>query len=505
MSSNRFRNRYKQVQQTRRRARARLVAGSVIGLITLFALTMLVLFAISTVRGCGRGRNSVSATGGAATDGTPGPRVRAAFRYSPAPWYISLDNDGVILAQSGRQSGDMGEGLFTVSSLQSVPMDGGKPRWETEVAASFTGFAVAGGSFICEGQGSSGHFSHLLRAYSTATGKQRWEVEVKDAEDFGVSCSKNVVCTGSRLVEDGEAEAAVRLEGYDSQSGQRLWRLAPPMKSLQFDHDDENSTLPMTIGTWDGVLSYQFSNVIGFVNAASGKLLKEFNFRGPVYDVQVNAAGKVAYAIVASEQEGACLLYKLPLAEGKSSQLARFDCTGQQFLLLLDRDLALLASYSDMEDGRGTNLWCYQLGKAGTIFEYRFEDKVISDMAPLPDSAGQYLLALSARLSDSHEPAGDSWIMRLRLTDRAVWETESFGKPVLWLTPFKHDCLALLQGGGVYSYDAASNKTRRIRKLLYDYLEPQYSPDRTKLAVSSYPEGYRQNRPGQPMQVVVFE
>jgi hypothetical protein len=476
------RSRYRKALESRRRARARSVA-----------LVMSTAQASISAQPAGR-RSSP-------------PKLTAAYRYSSAPWFVALDGDKLVLGQSERGEQTAGDDQIHLDSLEATRLNSRKPEWKVPVGQSFASFGVSGGSFVCVGSGTGGSFSHVIRGFDLKDGGERWSnIEIEDADQLSVSLGSRIIATGWRPVEEGIPGTGVRLAAYQADNGARLWNYTPELRSVELAHcDEEGAGDAVVVGNWDAVISYQLCNVIGFTNAASGKPIREFSFEGHVRDVQVNADSKVAYVVTSSHTEpGKCTLHKLPLGKGDKSELSTFPCTDEHFLLLVDGGLVLLASYGDGELGPATNLQCFQLGKSGPIFEYDFEEQVIADIAKLPDSAGQYLLALSERLGESREPEGRSSIMRLRLADKAVWEVKAFDHPVLWLAPFKRECLALLQGGGVYSYNADSNNTKRLRKLLYEYMEPLYSSDRSKLAIISYPEGYRNNEPGQPMQVVVF-
>ena len=102
-------------------------------------------------------------------------------------------------------------------------------------------------------------------------------------------------------------------------------------------------------------------------------------------------------------------------------------------------------------------------------------------MSAVPGS-GEFLVATCSKFKDD-EPTGSSKLLRLRI-GRSVESQQiaSYGKPVLWVVPFKRDCIALVRGGGLFNgggqilrYNSDSGRVRLLQRAKYEVLYPQYS------------------------------
>jgi hypothetical protein len=388
-------------------------------------------------------------------------------------------------------------------------MNGNDALWQQPAERSLQDLFVLGGNVVGVPGGSG-----LLR-FDGLDGKPLSDIDA-DFENAELQIDGSTIIAGS-TVTGNSARPSGLLAAYDPLSGERRWHMTPKLSGLDGDTDACCGGAPhLELNCWPGVCAYRMHNVVGFLNTKGGKLLRpEYNASGHILYVQIDRMNRnrdrrsgMAYIISADKDDSTLFrLIRIPLdSEYKPKRLLEFHSNSDVFLPYGEGGRVLLA-YND-SSGKA-KLACFN--KDGSQPALTLDvDAGVTDISNVPGS-GDFIVATCSAFKDG-EPVGHSRLLRVRLGQSAdSQQVASYGKPVLWLVPFKRDCLALVRGGGLLSgggqivrYSADSSKVRLLRRAKYDILYPQTSADQTALMVTSYPESYALQKGG-PLQALVFK
>jgi hypothetical protein len=185
----------------------------------------------------------------------------------------------------------------------------------------------------------------------------------------------------------------------------------------------------------------------------------------------------------------------------------RFDCVDDEILLLASGGYVLL-SYAVQEVGTEepvTKLVCFEGNREEPVLAHQFVEGRVSDVTHLPGTTADFLVALNRGQEASRLPVGWGALYRVRLAESVIEEATRFRRPILLLAPFKGDCLVLLRGGEIWSFIAQANAAQRVKRTAHPLLWSVPSGTGERLMVTSYPEAYAHDKPGLPMQVIIFD
>jgi hypothetical protein len=515
MNSTSSRKRYKQLLERKRQARRRLVLRRVAGGLLILAIAGVLTIAIASVRSCVIARNGGhNLAHGKLPQPTPQPKADPAqskislvyaHDFRPGPQFVALDSQRVYVGAN-----DPGTDKTLPSTLLAAfNFDGRDALWQAPAQSPLMQLGVSGGNIIGVPQGEGG-----LQRYDGVTGQPLAEIEASPEPE--VQFDGRQVITGYKVTKDN-GSAGARLTAYEPKTGERLWTTRPKLAGLLAAEMDAccGSAPQLELNCWSGVCGYRLHNVFGLLNTKGGKLLRaEYASGGHIVAAQLDRHSKsnevrsgLAYIISADESDpNLYRLIRIPLdSDLKPRRLLEFRSQNSDFLLLADGGKVLLAFHD--EDGKA-KLACFAKGATAPTLSLDAAAGV-TDMAAVPGS-GDFLVATCERFKDG-EPLGRSQLLRVRLGETPdALKVGGYGKPVLWVVPFKRDCLALVRGGGllgggqILRYSADSGKLKLLRRAKYELLEPQHSADQTALLVSSYPPSYALDKGG-PLQVLVFK
>ncbi|MCH7471988.1 hypothetical protein IIA79_03445 [bacterium] len=508
----------RQIRERYRKLRRRQVAA-VAGLLVMSALAVLLIFAtVMALRSCTGawlGGDDKRALGEGEEDRWA--RLGGTHQFQLAPWFVALDSSALYIVQSttslrgrsplmstardGRSTGTEGQ---QVDVLAAYPLAGGGPIWQSEATYELFGLGLAGGALFGYRQHASSPPSLEFVAFDAAGGSETWSIPLKDASEGSLIIEGKTALVGYRLP-DG-----YRLVGYIVEAEFQTKVLGKHLPFAGLSDDLLNmpgASERMALVAQDGFAAYHLANVAGIVEISTGKLLREYAGAGYIYNVQLDAATRTCYILAAAEGPGKYILRALPFDGGAPSDLYRFDSASEEVLMLAEAGYLVL-SYAVPEEGSEQpvpKLVCFSGRESTAVLTHRFDAGVISDVALLQESSGGYLAALNQGIGDDGAYRGASELFWVDLVEETVTRVARQKAPVLYLAPFKGDCLVLLQGGSILSFDSGDKGARRIRKARYPYLEPVLSPGKERLAILSYPRAYLEGEGGQPMQVLIYE
>lgn len=503
--------RYKQLLERKRQARRRqLIYRVAAGLLVLVVAGLLTL-AIAGIRSCAAHRNGGHniAKGHIPQTKPVDPaqsKINLVFArdFHPGPQFVALDSQRVYVGVN-----TPGKDKQPASTqLAAFNFDGKDALWQSPAETPLMQLGVSGGNIVGVPDGESG-----LQRYEGLTGKPLAEIDADVNPE--VRFDGREVITGYTSVRDNGAPG-IRITAYDPIDGQRLWTSRPKLSGLSTKIDACCGSSPhVELNCWSGVCAYRLHNVVGLLNTKGGKLLRpEYNASGHILQVQIDRLARQqdvhsaqAY-IVSGDRDDPTLfrLIRIPLDSAyKPRRLLEFHSNSSEFLLLAEGGRVLLAYYDSVGKAKLAGFRKGGLEPALTIDA----DAGVTDIAVVPGS-GEFLVATCSKYDDG-EPVGHSRLQRIRLGKTAeALHVANYSEPVLWVLPFKRDCLVLVRGGGIFGggqvlrYNADSARLKLLRRAKYDLLEPQNSADQTALMVSSYPESYLQGKGG-PLQVLVFK
>jgi outer membrane protein assembly factor BamB len=512
------RARYQKLKDKKRNAQrrqfARYIAFGVLGLL----VVALIFALIAGVRSCAAGRSATApATADAQADAKAEPKAdpQAAAKvaapqlvyarsFKLAPWFVTVDNARLYAGES-EVRGSGAERELALGSIAAYELKGSTPLWQQPLTDSFTQLGAAGGTFLALTEPSDEE-DVAVYGFDGALGKEKWRVAAVHGAKTDLSTDGSTAVLSLNTVESDGLHDGLRLAGYNAGSGAKVWSLRPPLRALAIDEMDTCCSAPrLDVHCWAGLLTYRLHNVVGLVNAGSGKLIKEFPTDEHVMELQYDSSGKVCYIITRTETDGTYRLIRIPLGEAPAKRILEFDSPSDQFLLLAEQGNVLLAYTGEGKKGPATKLVAFAKDESKPKLVKQFEHGTASDMAALPSKPGEFLIALSDKYDDRGLPLGRTELHRVRLADGQVWEAARLKRPVLWMTNFKRDCVLLLRGGDIDVFNADSNRVKRLRHAKYDFLEPLQSTDKGTLLVSSYPAAYLDSGLSAPMQVLVFQ
>lgn len=492
-------SRSRQVRERYRKARRRQLAiFSAAVFLALVVLALLITAAVM-LRGCLQ-RTSKPAP-------KPKPVARAVLPKLAGTvnlksvWFVYLDNKAIYAAcdTEGRESGYPN---YPVDLLAAYPLTGGRSLWQVQLDTQVYMLTVAQGQLLCFSQFLSEPPRAELTAYSTADGTASWSQRIDGATHSGVCVDGKVALLGYQL-SDG-----ARLCAYNIERGAKAWGMKLPLKGLQRGLLDTEATGSFEMFGAGGVSVYHFLNVVGVVQSEKGKLLREYSAPGFIRSVELDSSARVCYLLTSGQQAGSFAVQALPVSRGSAVNLVRFSTPDPEGTLLLAEGGRLLVSYIDTPTTGGAPACMiagYRNGHDGPLFSQRLEGGVISDISALPGAPGDYLLAVNDSVDETRLPQGKGRLLRLNGATGTTEEIATLKAPVLYLVPFKQQCLVLARGGDISSYDPASASLRRFKRAAQPLLEALLSADGQRLLVYAVPETTDSSNPFATMQVLVFE
>jgi hypothetical protein len=498
--------RYKQLLERKRVARRRQLIYRVAAGLLVLLLAGLLTVVIASIRSCAAHRNKGhNLAHGHTTPSKPVDPAQSkinlvfAHDFRPGPQFVTLDSRRVYVGATtpGKDK------ALPSTLLAAFNFDGRDTLWQAPAEAPLLQLGISGGNIIGVPQGPGG-----LQRYDGASGQPLDEIPADPEAE--VRFDGREILAGYTTVRDN-GTPGVRISAWDPKSAKRLWTTRPKLAGLSTTIDACCGSAPQVeLNCWSGICAYRLHNVVGLINTKGGKLLRpEYNASGHVLSVQLDndKQNPIAYIVSGDKSDPTLFrLIRIPLDDAyKPKRLLEFHSKSSDFLLLADSGRVLLAYQDSVGKAR---LACFKRDSVEPALTLD-TDAGVTDMAAVPGS-GDFLVATCGKFTDG-EPVGRSKLLRIRLGKAAEsLQVAAYGQPVLWVVPFKRDCLALVRGGGllgggqVMRYNADSGKLKLLRRARYDLFDVQSSADQTALMVSSYTDGYVQGNGG-PLQVLVFK
>lgn len=505
------------LDKRRRKTRQQVMRLAVIAAMLLILLGLLLAAVLAIValarRADGQEQAATSEPSAPRRERRPRPELGLARSFKPAPWFIAADSNRLYAAlDNGKQEVDSGG--FPLDTLQAYSLVDKKLVWEAKLAGRYSHVDLAGNTLVTLSENLGEYTGFELQAYDAATGESLWPaLKSPQGEDVHIACDSDVVSIGYRALDSTAKDSGYRLEAYKALTGKKLWGpLSRKMTGLrQGDAEALASLSSFELAAYEDLLVYQLYNVAGVIDTNTGRVLSEYTAEGYIHDVQVDPNTRSAYALCAGSKADTAFLVWMPLGKEKPESLCRIENSGEQALLLLDRGHILVAyPAAGVEGVPTTKLIGYRYvdlknKKKKASFNYKFEAGLPADLAPLPETPGEFLLALNEGSDESGAARGPSSLRRISLVgEPTVWETARQRQAVQMLAPFKLDCLVLLAGGEVKLYNPAADSIKRLRNMAFPELGAVHSANRASLALTAYPAEYVEGRIGLPMQIQVW-
>ena len=491
-------SRTSQVRERYRKARRRqlaLICVAVCAAILLIALVIgAVLFLRSCIGGVSQPRQS------APVSQLKLPKLVGSMKLKSV-WFVGFDDQGVYSA-SDTQRRDSGYPNSPVDQLAAYPLTGGSAIWEAQLDAEVFMFNVSHGQLLCFSQFLTEPPRAELRTYGTLDGAQGWLQSVEQATHAGVCVDGKVAVLGYLQTDGG------RLCAYNVERGGKVWGMKVPLKGLSRDQLANDPAAHFELTGFGGQSVYQLQNIVGVIESETGKLVREYAAPGLVRQVQYDPDSGTLYALISGSEAGACVLQAIPVPSGKAVNLLRFTSADESGALMLAQAGQLIVSYADKPTEGGapaSMLAAFNSGHSGAVFSQRIEGGIVADVAVLAGAPQEYLVAVNADMDDAGLPTGKARLLRLDTQTGTLNESEQLKRPVLYLVPFKQQCLVLLRGGELLCYDPRSAALRRFRRASLPLLEAWLSSDSQRLLIYAVPEKASSSQPFPEMQVMVFE
>jgi len=479
----------------RARRRQALVIASAALLLILGAAA--VVFMLLYVRACQRG---VAPEGG----GRPGAsrrkpsrvKILAVHDLDPAPWLLAIDAEYLYTAQDTGGATSNGRN-YPADVLSALPLAGGETVWKWTQGMELSRLLVSGGRVICLRERLGEPPSVELSTYRVEDGKPGWRLTLAGAEQAQPYASDKVLVLSYRK------EAAFQLVGINAATGVKAWALSPRPRGLKVDASAAGGAV-LDLSGWGGLCAYSLGNVAGFVSLGTGKLRREYAAPGYIDRLEYDASADCAYLLCALEASQTALI-ALDLQTGQAVRLATLGAVGDDALLVADHGCVALAMTEQAAAGPSRRVVCFGPGQSAAAVDVRLKDGVFADLASMSASPGDFFLGVNDGAAQGGKMVGGSRLYRLRCSDGLLWQVKRFDNPILYVLPFKDDCLVLLYGGDVLSCSGAASRVRRLRHAAYPNLEPVLDAAQTHLALYSYPDAHAQGTPGQPGQLIVLK
>lgn len=484
----------------RRREQALMVAGTIVGC---FAI-VIVVAGVLLLRSCTGCSCSVGQPRFVRDAADPGwAQEVATHNFRPAPWFCQLDNNWLYFA-TDNQMREFSYMSVPVDTIGAEPFVAAAQGWQLPVDAEFSSFALGGGKLAGFREYLADPPRVVLTSYGSDGSGTDWSLQIDDATG-GCTTTEGKAAVIGYTLPDGD-----RLAGYNLVTQAKAWGMKLPLRGLFAEQSGTEPQPELSLfSVGNGFVAYRKFNVVGMVDVGSGQR-NEYAASGYVWDIEPDSDAEICYLLVAGNQVDTYKVRALPFSEGVGRDVYRFECKApaQQIRMYATGGILLLSYPVDGGDGNTqTRLLVFQDTSTESVLTHEF-DGLLQGVASLSTGTGEFVLALNRSVGDNGLPQGRGALHRVRVGDDIVdnvWEGPRFSRPILSLAPLKEDCLVLLRGGEIWSYGAEANGKRRLRKAKYPLLEPLWSEDGTTLAVMSYPEAYRESRPGQSMQVIIYK
>jgi hypothetical protein len=263
----------------------------------------------------------------------------------------------------------------------------------------------------------------------------------------------------------------------------------------------------LSLWGWPGYVAYTFSNVVGIVSTGNGKRLREYAAEGVILAISIDPSTRKCFILTMGAEQGDYRVIELPFDSARSSEVCHLGSSNGVMQLLASRG-RLVVSYLEANPelaSQQAKLLVFDQGSTEPKISHGFEAGLVRDIAELPEPANELLVAVSRSVDSLGNPTGWSELHLVKVEEGVVERVARYRQPILFLSPFKNECLVLLRGGNVISYSPEHQATANVCRMPFDYLQSSLSRDRNCLAVVSSTERYTHGEPGQPMQVMVLK
>ena len=480
-----------------RKARRHQLAAIVAVVSLVIAAVVVMIPIVLLARSCGTAGYGY---GQAARDPANPLWVREAVAYdlNPAPWFCELDA-GHLYAASDSQRRDITYPTFPLDGLAAYALTDNEQTWQSSISAEFSDFYLGGGKLLGFRQFYADPPRIELTAYSTDDGLPAWSVDIPGATGGCIAPQEEIVVVGYYLP-DG-----YRLAAYNIEVEAKSWGMRLPMAGLLTEELVGDVTVDLLVRCWPGLAVYQLANVVGLVAVGRGERLREYAAPAFIETAALDTASETCYVLLHGSGAGTYLLQAMPFRGGSVRDLCSVEGTDDHPRLHAGGGGVVLSYRTD--EGRSAPQTSV-IGMAGTepgpVVQQELAG-VLADVASLPDSPANSLLALNQQLGADGQPRGWGTLHRIDLNDGSIEQVARFRRPVLYLVHFKEECLVLLLGGDVYSFVPSSNACVRIKRARHPVLDWLMDDQKTRLAVLSYPQRYLEGQAGQPLQVIVYK
>jgi len=495
---NRARERY---AERRRRQLATMVA---VGLVAGVLLVLLVL-AVFLIRGC-----SSLLAGGSSSETRTARKTRrvqfvAAQELKPAPWLVEFDGEHVFAARDTQQRKEILTS-WPVDQLSAYNLGNDQPLWQRTIDADYSEFYLGSSRLVGFKQFLTEPPHLLLDCYSAAAGDQLWSFSLENASQGCIAASGPQVIVGYELP-DG-----YRLAAYDLQKSvtgnaaveAKSWGIRLPMEGLLREEYGSDIYSELDVRLWADLAVYKQFNVIGFVEASTGRRLREFTTEMYIHAFTVDPAQRMCYIVYTGNGERTYALLAVPCIPGGARSIYRFEGQGEDTKLATQEGNLALA-YPLVADETGKLKSAVRCFRQNDLVLETDVDGLVRTLFSDEQAPGMFFAAVNGGIDDLGYPSGRSVIWRLDIGSGKAEIVARYSRPIMSATSFKEDCLVLLRGGDIYSFNAATSDTRRLRRARYPVASCLASPDGSRLAVFASTEQHYANQSGQPMQVLVFE
>jgi len=497
-NSSRARERYA------KRRRRQLAAVTAIGLVAAVLLSALIL-AVFLIRGCSSLLTGSGPTYKRSSADSRWARPLAAQELKPAPWLVEFDGEHVYAARDTQKR----EEILTswpVDQLAAYTLGENQPLWQRTIDAYYSEFYLGSDRLVGFKQSLMEPPYLLLDCFSAADGAQLWSFTLEQA---GQGC---IAAAGPQVIVGYELPDGYRLASYDLQKRvlsntgieAKSWGIRLPMDDLSSEEYGSDIFSELDIRLWSDLVVYKQFNVIGFVEADTGRRLREFAAPMYIHAFTVDPAQRICYIVYTGNQEQTYAVLGVPCIPGSARSVYRFEGQGEDTKLAV-QDGSLALAYPLVGDETGklrSSVRCFR--QNDLVLEAEV-DGLVRALFTHEQAPGVFFAAVNSGIDDLGYPSGRSVIWRFDLSNGKAAVAARYSRPMMSATPFKDDCLVLLRGGDIYSFSAVTGDTRRLRRARFPILSALASPDAEHIAVFASTEKHYANEPGQPMQVIVFE
>lgn len=487
-----------------KRRRRQLAMMAAAGVVTVGLLAVIVLL-VFLIRGCnGLLAGSRTIAGRGSTDARRARQV-AIQEFRPAPWLVEFDGERLYAAGDTQQRTEILTS-WPIDQLAAYAVGDKEPVWQRPVDADYSEFYLGSNRLVGFKQSLTEPPKLQLDTYNADSGESEWSFTLDKAAHGCIAAAGPQVVIGYELP-DGYRLASYDLLKHalgDAAKEAKSWGIRLPLEGLVGGEFASEVYPEIEVRLWPDLVVYKQFNVIGFVEAGTGRRLREYAAPAFIHRFTVDPVQRLCYIVHIGNQEGTFAIVAVPCGAGSPQSIHRFEGLGEDVKLAADNG-GLAVAYplvSDETEGQRSKV----VGFRGNslVFEQELTG-LVRTLFTHEHAAQAYFAAVNSGVDDMGYPTGRSVLWRFDMQTGKGDVVARYSRPIMAVHPFKQDCLVLLLGGDIYSFMPATGASRRLRRARYPVLSALASPDESRVAVFASTKKHYANEPNQPMQVIVFE